>query len=340
MSCPLCGTSYLCAHARTSTAFAPAPESSSSFSPATEARSRADQEHWRQEVISRVRQHRARRRRFDPNASMELDFPAETPLTISTALAEPPLSESVGLAEETPFHAADFARSPLTVRHDVAPNFIRNVTRPQPRKVIHFPRHVTVDLEMELAAPAPEVPRILDAPEAEQMELLPSFADIRLDEAPHEDRFQEELELPGEPAPLRQRLESGLMDAAIVAAALGVFAAPFAFTLARLDQAGPHVRPALVCALAAGATLWLLYQYLFLVFGKRTPGMIAAHLELLTFDDRQPSFIARSSRAFGATLSGLSLGLGFAWALVDEHTLGWHDRISQTYLRSADRNTG
>jgi uncharacterized RDD family membrane protein YckC len=172
------------------------------------------------------------------------------------------------------------------------------------------------------------------------MELLPSFADIRLDEAPHEDRFQEELELPGEPAPLRQRLESGLVDAAIVAAALAVFTAPFAFTLARLDEAGPHVRPALVCALAAGATLWLLYQYLFLVYGKRTPGMIAAHLELLTFDDRQPSFIARCSRAFGATLSGLSLGLGFAWALVDEHTLGWHDRISQTYLKSADRNTG
>jgi hypothetical protein len=29
----------------------------------------------------------------------------------------------------------------------------------------------------------------------------------------------------------------------------------------------------------------------------------------------------------------LSLGLGFFWALVDEHTLGWHDRISQTYLK-------
>jgi uncharacterized RDD family membrane protein YckC len=339
MSCPVCGTSYPCAHARTSTAFAPAPETSSSFSPATEARSRADQEHWRQEVISRVRQHRARRRRFDPNGSMELDFPAETPLMISTALAEPPLSESAELAEETPFRAADLASPPLAVTHDVEPNFIRNVTRPQPRKVIHFPRHATVDLEMELAAPAPEVPRILDAPEAEQMELLPSFADIRLDEAPHEDRFHEELELPGEPAPLRQRVESGLVDAAIVAAALAVFAALFAFTLARLDQAGPHVRPALVCAVAAGATLWLLYHYLFLVYGKRTPGMIAAHLELLTFDDRQPSFLARCSRAFGATLSGLSLGLGFAWALVDEHTLGWHDRISQTYLRSADRTT-
>jgi uncharacterized RDD family membrane protein YckC len=302
----------------------------SSFSPAVEARSRADQEHWRQEVISRVRQHRARRRRFDPNASMELDFPAEAPLTISTALAEPPP------AEEIAFYTADLASLPGNVTHHVA----RNVTRLQPRKVIHFPRHAALDLEMELAAPVSEVPRILDAPEAEQMELLPSFADIRLEEAPREDRLHEALELPGEPAPLRQRLGSGLVDAAIVAAALAVFTAPFAATIASLAEAAPHVRPALVCAVAAGATLWLLFQYLFLVYGKRTPGMSAAHLELLTFDDRQPSFLARCSRAFGATLSGLSLGLGFAWALVDEHTLGWHDRISQTYLRSGDRTTG
>ena len=33
---------------------------------------------WRQEVISRVQQHRARRRkRFDPNATMDLNFAAE-----------------------------------------------------------------------------------------------------------------------------------------------------------------------------------------------------------------------------------------------------------------------
>jgi hypothetical protein len=27
------------------------------------------------------------------------------------------------------------------------------------------------------------------------------------------------------------------------------------------------------------------------------------------------------------------MGLGFAWALVDEDCLGWHDRITRTYLR-------
>jgi len=29
------------------------------------------------------------------------------------------------------------------------------------------------------------------------------------------------------------------------------------------------------------------------------------------------------------------VGLGYAWALVDEDRLGWHDRISQTHLRAA-----
>jgi uncharacterized RDD family membrane protein YckC len=323
MSCPVCGTSYTCAHARTSTAIAPATETFAS--PAAAARSRSDQEHWRQEVISRVRRHRARRRRFDPNASMELDFPSEAPLMISTAVAEPPPAAFLELARETAFSITEVASPPVPV------------IRPQPRKIIHFPRYPAADLEIELAAPAPEVPRILDAPEAEQMELLPSFADIRLEEAPHEDRFHHELDLPGEPAPLGQRLGSGLVDAAIVAAALAVFATPFASILARFAAASPNIRPALVCMVAAGATIWLLYQCLFLVYGRRTPGMRVARLELLTFDDQQPSLFARCSRAFGATLSGLSLGLGFAWALVDEHTLCWHDRISQTYLRSVDR---
>jgi uncharacterized RDD family membrane protein YckC len=288
---------------------------------------RSDHEHWRQEVISRVRQHRARRRRFDPNASLKLDFPAEAPLTIATAVADLPPSEPLQPVDEPVLHDG-VLKSPSV-----------GVTRTQPRKIIHFPRHPAAELEIELAAPAPETPRILDAPEAEQMDLLPSFADICLEEAPREDFFHAELDLSAEPAPMLRRLSSGLVDAAIVALALVVFAAPFAATLTRLAEAAPHTRSALLCALTAGTALWLLFQYLFLVYGRRTPGMSAAGLELLTFDGRPPSFFARCSRALAATLSGLSLGLGFFWALVDEHSLGWHDRISQTYLRDSSQHS-
>jgi len=34
-------------------------------------------------------------------------------------------------------------------------------------------------------------------------------------------------------------------------------------------------------------------------------------------------------------LSCISLGLGFAWAALDEDCLGWHDRITRTYLRQS-----
>jgi hypothetical protein len=28
------------------------------------------------------------------------------------------------------------------------------------------------------------------------------------------------------------------------------------------------------------------------------------------------------------------MGLGYAWALVDEDRMGWHDRISRTHVRA------
>jgi hypothetical protein len=33
-------------------------------------------------------------------------------------------------------------------------------------------------------------------------------------------------------------------------------------------------------------------------------------------------------------LSAAPVGLGFLWALIDEDSLGWHDRLSRTYQRS------
>jgi uncharacterized RDD family membrane protein YckC len=180
-----------------------------------------------------------------------------------------------------------------------------------------------------------ETPRILYAPETEQMELLPSFADIRLEEteAP-ENRRGQEMALPPQPAPLRQRFFSGLVDAGIMLMA----AAIFAMTFMKLAENVPPSRLALLCALAVAGALWLLFQYLFLVRGQGTPGMRATRLELCSFAGRRPSRFARRGRALATILSGFSLGLGFVWSLVDEDTLGWHDRISQTYLRTVSHS--
>lgn len=214
----------------------------------------------------------------------------------------------------------------------------------RPRKVIRFPKPVPVEPliafrplieEPELAEPAPEAPRILDAPELEasQMELLPSFADITLEETPAIVNLCEELESVPHPAALTRRLASGAVDSGIVFFAAGLFAACFG----QIVEGVPSSRSVLFSAVAVSAILWLVFQYLFLVYGGATPGMRATELELFSFNGRRPSRLARRVRALANTLSALSGGLGFAWALVDEDTLGWHDRMSQTYLRSEDR---
>ena len=282
---------------------------------------------WRQEVASRVQQHRARRRRRpDPNA-LELDFTANEPFSF-----KPP-----------------------------PPRFTEIMVKAEP-KVIRFPRPsaellpAMQEIRMDELQRAPETPRILEAeveaeaeteawqetsrpeitdpplpaaasPEAEQMELLPSFADIRLE--PAASRIAEDEEFIPRPAALGQRAVAGALDAAIVFAA----AALFALTFFKLVEAIPHSKMLLVCLLAAGGLFWLLFQYLFLTYGRTTPGMRLAELELCTFAGGPPSRLARQCRALASTLSGFSAGLGYAWAFIDEDRLGWHDRMTQTYVR-------
>jgi uncharacterized RDD family membrane protein YckC len=291
-----------------------------------------NQERWREEVVSRVRQHRARRRRFDPSASLELDFQVEPPLTISSGpTAVQPQAEG-----ETAEHPGD--------QRDPGENRVR--------KVVSFPGPLVVGRQTERAAEPKVVleqdfgllgidtPRIREATEPEQIDLIPSFADIRLDAPDEEPSLAGEFDLPTQPAALVRRLGSCLLDAAIVLGALTVFALAVTMALSILTEVVPRSRPALLCGLATAAMLGLLFQYLFLVYGKRTPGMDVARLELLTFDGREPSPATCRWRALATTLSAVSLGLGFIWALVDEDTLGWHDRISGTYLRSGDRVIG
>jgi uncharacterized RDD family membrane protein YckC len=122
------------------------------------------------------------------------------------------------------------------------------------------------------------------------------------------------------------------VDAAIVALAL----ITFAWTFSKIASAPLSLRAEMLSIVATGIILWLLFQYLFLVHGGRTPGMRAAQVQLWTFSGGKASRSVRRSRALASVLSAISVGLGFAWALVDEDTLGWHDRISQTYLKSGD----
>jgi uncharacterized RDD family membrane protein YckC len=205
--------------------------------------------------------------------------------------------------------------------------------------------------ELELAEPVPEMPRILEAAEPEplqediypaappapvravafegqQMELPPSFDDIQLE--PEDARVDSDFDVIPRPAPMKQRFVSGLVDAGIVFIATGIFA----LTFLELAEEIPQSRITLVCLLVAFGIFWLAFQYIFLTYRRATPGMNMAQLELCTFAGTATSMFDRQTRAVASALSGFSIGLGYAWALVDEDQLGWHDRISQTYLRA------
>ena len=80
--------------------------------------------------------------------------------------------------------------------------------------------------------------------------------------------------------------------------------------------------------------LFALYQWMFFTYAESTPGMRAARIALCTFDDTNPTRRAMRLRLGAVVLAACPLGLGFLWAIVDEDSLGWHDRIARMYQRS------
>lgn len=270
------------------------------------------EQHWRQEVISRVQQHRARRRRrLDPNTTMELDF-----------------SEGDSSSTQNPRENSQLLTQPPIVRPEM-PKIIE-FRRPPSIQPVFVARDVPEDTldEFELAEPVLETPRILEASPAEQMDLLPSFADLQLESV--EPGRGDQVETPLQSAALQQRAFAGLVDLLIVLVASATFAVIYLVLVHDL----PQPRSMLVSTAIATALLWLVYQYLFLVHSPGTPGMRMAQLELCTFQGGTVSRSLRRCRAFASLLSCCSLGLGFAWALIDEDMLGWHDRITQTHVRT------
>jgi len=82
------------------------------------------------------------------------------------------------------------------------------------------------------------------------------------------------------------------------------------------------------------AVLYVLYQMLFFSLTGTTPGMRYARIGLCTFGDRNPSRKAMRLRVLATLLAACPLGLGLAWACLDEERLGWHDRMSRMYQRA------
>ncbi len=131
-------------------------------------------------------------------------------------------------------------------------------------------------------------------------------------------------------APLEDRAMAALVDCALALCAFLLFSLVFALSSTHL----PHGRVALIGAGAILFAVGLLYQLLFFSLTDATPGMRYAKIALCTFDDENPTRSTLRGRIAALLLSALPLGLGFLWAVFDEDSLGWHDRITRTYQRS------
>jgi uncharacterized RDD family membrane protein YckC len=200
------------------------------------------------------------------------------------------------------------------------------VSRRAPKKIIEFPR--LAPQAYEVADPVADQLRIF---EAEELPPPPShFADIEI--APEEPAHliaPEELELPLQPAPLAARSNAAFLDALVIGSASALFAGTAKVFIGSLGFSKPMI--------AASGACWLLllsiYYLLSFSYSRTTVGMQATGLWLSTFSGDRPSRTALRCRALAIALSCAALGMGFAWSLIDEDRLCWHDRITHTYLR-------
>jgi uncharacterized RDD family membrane protein YckC len=136
------------------------------------------------------------------------------------------------------------------------------------------------------------------------------------------------FEIPLQPARLSRRIGAAAFDVLVIAAAASLFAVVFF----RITATAPPLLPALGTGFWLVAILGAGYQFLLLVFTGTTPGLRLARLELRCFDGQPVPRRMRRWRLLASALSGVSLGLGYAWCLFDEDQLCWHDRITRTYM--------
>src|SRR5208337_2900526 len=179
----------------------------------------------------------------------------------------------------------------------------------------------------ELAEPVFDRPRILEVPE--QMPPPPALGGILIE--PEEKTAAERrpgFELPLNPPPMARRLTAGVVDLLIVSISFAAFADMFF----RVTHAVPPFRQAAGVCAGLIAVVWIVYQYLFLVYPGATPGLKLTSLQLSRFDGTPAPRSLRRWRVLASVLSGLSLALGYAWCFFDEDQLCWHDRITRTYM--------
>jgi uncharacterized RDD family membrane protein YckC len=195
-------------------------------------------------------------------------------------------------------------------------------------KVIEFASYNPAPRALdELAEPVFDRPRIIETPELTPPP--PALGGILIEsvEQPANER-RPGFEIPLQAAPMSRRAAASAIDAGLV---ISAFAA-FAYVFFRINAELPALGKIAGAGTLLLALLWSAYQYLVLVYSGTTPGLRLARLELHRFDGTPVPLRLRRWRVLTSILSGLSLGLGYAWCFLDEDRLCWHDRITRTYM--------
>jgi len=158
---------------------------------------------------------------------------------------------------------------------------------------------------------------------------MPAGANDSFEAAHHQQHTSESGLYPV--ASIDERRLAGIIDLICLLFAYGGFLSLFGslggeFTVSKLSAA--------VCV-ATFAIVYLQYFALFTVFGGTTPGMMFRGLQVVSFSGEPPTSRQLLQRSAGYILSAGTLFLGFLWAMWDEDSLTWHDRVSRTYLSFA-----
>jgi uncharacterized RDD family membrane protein YckC len=155
-----------------------------------------------------------------------------------------------------------------------------------------------------------------------------------LDEAPI-DLFEEPVEevvlqQEIEQAPISLRALALVVDGSLVLAV----SSALALQVVRHAHSLPGMRMSELGAAVGLVIVSALYMSFFYMVGNSTPGMLYARISLCTFDSEEPTPKMRFKRLAALVISILPVGVGVLWSIFDEAHLSWHDRLSETYLRS------
>jgi uncharacterized RDD family membrane protein YckC len=310
---------------------------------------------WRDELTAKLSNYRARRKARPPRyPSLRLRFEAESPSS-APADSEPATFETVshqalaldGMTQLPSPAEAECQTSPSESSAEPAEGGDSRgpaSSRPnQGARIIEFPRSPEFRSEFsseflrtdpapptsynELAGPVMAPPRILEAPEI--VPPPPALGGITIEAVePKGVQRRPGIEVPLQAAPLSRRMAAAAIDALIILLATALFGLIFW----KLTAMRPPLAQILGLAVVVPCSLWAAYQYLLLVYAATTPGLRFAGLEVARFDGTSANRRLRRWRVLASYLGAVSLGMGYAWVLLDEDALCWHDRITHTYL--------